>query len=103
MPLRHQMRGVVPMAKNILRTGKKVRPKTAVKGKRYRCAKCRKRSPKPVKTPAPWYCPKCLPAEPDSLSWRQDSDLAVKRGNTARSESCRHELPSKPERVREGE
>ena len=22
--------------------------------------KCRKRSPKPVKTPAPWYCPNCL-------------------------------------------
>jgi len=48
------------MAKNILRTGKKVRPKTAIKGKRYRCAKCRRRSPKPVKTPAPWYCPNCL-------------------------------------------
>ena len=28
----------------------------AVKGKRYLCARCRKRSPKPVKTPAPWYC-----------------------------------------------
>jgi ribosomal protein L37AE/L43A len=42
------------------RTGKKTRPKTAVKGKRYLCAKCRKRSPKPVKTPAPWYCPSCL-------------------------------------------
>jgi len=49
----------LPMAK-ILRTGKKVRPKTAVRGKRYRCAICRKRSPKPVHTPAPWYCPKCL-------------------------------------------
>ena len=48
------------MARNILRTGKQTRPKTAVKGKRYRCAKCRKRSPKPVKTPAPWYCPNCL-------------------------------------------
>jgi hypothetical protein len=47
------------MAKNILRTGKRIRPKTAVKGKRYRCARCRKRSPRPVKTPAPWYCPKC--------------------------------------------
>ena len=47
------------MAKNILRTGKRIRPKTAVKGKRYRCARCRKRSPKPVKTPAPWYCPNC--------------------------------------------
>ena len=43
-----------------LRTGKKTRPKTAVKGKRYLCAGCRKRSPKPVKTPAPWYCPTCL-------------------------------------------
>jgi ribosomal protein L37AE/L43A len=47
------------MARNILRTGKQARQKTAVKGKRYRCAKCRKRSPKPVKTPAPWYCPNC--------------------------------------------
>jgi hypothetical protein len=49
----------VPM-KSFPRSGKKVRPKTAVKGKRYHCATCRKRSPKPVKTPAPWYCPKCL-------------------------------------------
>ena len=48
------------MAKNILRTGKRIRPKTAVKGKRDHCALCRKRSPKPVKTPAPWYCPICL-------------------------------------------
>jgi hypothetical protein len=40
-----------------------VRPKTAVKGKRFRCAKCRKRSPKPVKTPAPWYCDNCLKQE----------------------------------------
>ncbi|MEN6498024.1 MAG: hypothetical protein ABFD16_27305 [Thermoguttaceae bacterium] len=47
------------MAKSIPKTGKKTRPKTAVKGKRYLCAKCRKRSPKPVKTPAPWYCPNC--------------------------------------------
>ena len=39
------------MAKNFPRTGKKVRPKTAVKGKRFRCAKCRKRSPKPVRLP----------------------------------------------------
>ena len=51
------------MAKNFPRTGKKVRPKTAVKGKRFLCAKCRKRSPKPVKTPAPWYCPNCLKEE----------------------------------------
>jgi len=48
------------MAKNIPKTGKKSRPKTAVKGKRFLCAKCRKRSPRPVKTPAPWYCPACL-------------------------------------------
>jgi ribosomal protein L37AE/L43A len=48
------------LQKNIPSTGKRLRPKTAVKGKRYLCAKCRKRSPKPVKTPAPWYCPKCL-------------------------------------------
>ena len=51
------------MARNILRTGKKARPKTAVKGKRFRCAGCRRRNPKPVKTPAPWYCPDCLKQE----------------------------------------
>ena len=44
----------------IHRSGKQNRPKTAIKGKRYLCGKCRKRSPKPVKTPAPWYCPRCL-------------------------------------------
>lgn len=48
------------MPKSVPKTGKQHRPKTAVKGKRYLCAVCRKRSPKPVKTPAPWYCPKCL-------------------------------------------
>jgi hypothetical protein len=48
------------MSKNIPKTGKKTRPKTAVKGKRFHCAKCRKRSPRPVKMPAPWYCPACL-------------------------------------------
>ena len=53
------------MAKNFPRTGKKTRPKTAVKGKRFFCAKCRKRSPKPVKTPAPWYCPNCLSRDVD--------------------------------------
>jgi hypothetical protein len=51
------------MAKNFPRTGKKVRPKTAVKSKRFSCAKCRRRSPKPVKTPTPWYCPDCLKQE----------------------------------------
>ena len=49
----------VAMGRIILRTGKKVRPKTAVKGKRYLCAQCRKRSPKPVMAPAPWYCLNC--------------------------------------------
>lgn len=48
------------MGKHLFKSGKQTRPKTAAKGKRYRCAKCRKRSPKPVKTPAPWYCPRCL-------------------------------------------
>jgi ribosomal protein L37AE/L43A len=48
------------MERNRLRTGKQRRPKTAIKGQRYRCAKCRKRSPQPVKTPVPWYCEKCL-------------------------------------------
>jgi adenosine/AMP kinase len=43
-----------------LRTSKETRPKTTVKGKRYLCAVCRRRSPKPVKTPAPWHCPICL-------------------------------------------
>ena len=47
------------MTRNILRTGKKTSPKTAVTGHLYRGAKCRVRSPKPVKTPAPWYCPNC--------------------------------------------
>jgi ribosomal protein L37AE/L43A len=48
------------MGRIISKTGKQVRPKNALKGKRFRCAKCRKRSPKPVKTSAPWYCPNCL-------------------------------------------
>lgn len=50
------------MARKELKTGKKVRPRTAVRGKRYRCAVCRKRSPTAVTTPAPWYCPKCSAA-----------------------------------------
>jgi len=51
------------MVKNFPRTGKKVRPKTAVKGKRFLCAMCRMRSPKPVKISAPWFCPNCLEQE----------------------------------------
>jgi hypothetical protein len=54
------------MASKNLRTGKQTRPKTALKGKRYRCARCRKRSPKPVKTAAPWYCANCLRAKDNS-------------------------------------
>jgi hypothetical protein len=48
------------MGRSIPKSGKKVRPKTAFKGKRLRCAKCRKRSPRPIKEPAPWYCPRCI-------------------------------------------
>ncbi|QDV34593.1 hypothetical protein [Tautonia plasticadhaerens] len=48
------------MPRSVPKSGKRNRPKTVYKGKRYLCAICRKRSPKPVKTPAPWYCPKCL-------------------------------------------
>ncbi|MGL4551657.1 MAG: hypothetical protein ACRC33_10750 [Gemmataceae bacterium] len=47
------------MARNTPESGKRTRPKTAVRGKRYRCAVCRKRSPRPVTTPAPWICPGC--------------------------------------------
>jgi hypothetical protein len=54
------------MSRNYPKTGKQDRPKTAVKGKRYRCAECRKRSPKPVKTLAPWYCPNCLAEKEES-------------------------------------
>jgi hypothetical protein len=45
------------MGGKILKTGKQVRPKTAPRGKRYKCAVCHKRSPTPVVGPAPWYCP----------------------------------------------
>jgi hypothetical protein len=50
------------MGEKRLRTGKQTRPKTAAKGKRYLCAICRKRSPRKVLEPAPWYCPGCLKA-----------------------------------------
>jgi len=53
------MRTEAVMAEKVLKTGKKMRPKSAIKGKRFRCAMCHRRSPKPVKTPAPWYCPSC--------------------------------------------
>lgn len=49
------------MGEKVDRSGKRVRPKTAARGKRYLCARCRKRSPRPVLAPAPWYCPKCAP------------------------------------------
>ncbi len=45
------------MAEIIPRAGKKTRPKTAIKVKRSRCAKCHRRSPKPIMTLALWYCP----------------------------------------------
>jgi hypothetical protein len=50
----------MPSGRTFRQTGKQARPKTAFKGKRYRCAKCRKRSSKPIKAPAPWYCAACL-------------------------------------------
>ena len=75
------------MAKNIFRTGKKTRPKTTVKGKRYRCAKCRKRSPKPVKTPAPWYCPNCSQQDiTANLASRASSEGNKQRPNPGEEE-----------------
>ncbi len=62
------------MSKCIPQSGKRNRPKTTVKGKRYRCASCHKRSPKPVKTPAPWSCPKCLEARAASLAEAVEPD-----------------------------
>ena len=59
------------MAKNIPRSGKQVRPKTAVKGKRFLCSRCRKRSPRRVTTPAPWYCPKCLKETDAPATWAE--------------------------------
>jgi len=41
-------------------SGERLCWRSTARGKRYLCAKCRKRSPRPVKTPAPWYCPRCL-------------------------------------------
>ena len=66
------------MPKNIPRTGKRDRPKTSVKGKRYLCAKCRKRSPKPVKHSAPWYCPRCLTAMTEYETLRSNVTAAAR-------------------------
>lgn len=41
------------------RTGKRVRPKTAPKGNRLLCSRCRTRSPTAVTTLAPRCCPHC--------------------------------------------
>ena len=68
--------------KNVPRSGKKTRPKTAVKGKRFLLRKCRKRSPKPVKTPAPWYCPDCL-RENDALT------RGIQAGSRDDEQDCR--------------
>jgi hypothetical protein len=62
------MRAVVPMATNFPLSGKQGRLKTAAKGNRYHCAMYRKRSPKPVKTPAPWYSTNCLKEKETSIS-----------------------------------
>jgi hypothetical protein len=82
------------MSKNEPKTGKKNRPKTAAKGKRYLCAKCRKRSPRPVLTPAPWYCPECRKAIScgargvEDMSQEQDIDwAAVKAASQAYARS----------------
>jgi hypothetical protein len=56
------------MARISNRDGKQTRPKTTIRGKRFLCARCRKRSPKPVKTPAPWYCPRCLARDAEKPS-----------------------------------
>lgn len=58
------------MDRHVNRTGKKTRPRTAVRGKRYLCAICHQRSPRAVTAPAPWYCPKC---RPQTLSEAEDS------------------------------
>lgn len=66
------------MAKHELRTGKRVRPKTALRGKRFRCASCRKRSPRPVLTPAPWYCPQCLRQKESAAADSTASGLVIR-------------------------
>jgi late competence protein required for DNA uptake (superfamily II DNA/RNA helicase) len=68
------------MGRIIHKTGKQIRPKTAIKGKRYHCARCRKRSPRPVKTSAPWYCPNCLKA--------LEEERAASRSGQSKSEAA---------------
>ena len=47
------------MVKNIPKTGKNL-PENRRERQTLPLRKCRKRSPRPVKTSAPWYCPSCL-------------------------------------------
>jgi len=67
------------MARNILRTGKQTRPKTAVKGKRYRCAKvpqaqpeaCQGRPELAASTPSPdptQTAPAPAPTDPEAAA-----------------------------------
>jgi hypothetical protein len=53
-----QRRAEAAMGEKRDTSGKRVRPKAAPRGKRYLCAKCRKRSPVSVATPTPRYCPR---------------------------------------------
>ena len=84
------------MAKNIPRSGKQVRPKTAVKGKRFLCARCRKRSPRRVTTPAPWYSPNCLKETDAPAHGLKASNRDVVRGGTALHEVDQGELGEHP-------
>ena len=45
------------MARNILRTGKKMRPKTAVKGKRFRLRQVPQEKPETCQDPRPLVLP----------------------------------------------
>lgn len=45
------------MARSILRTGKQKRAKTAIKDKRFRCAKCRKTEPETCQVPGSLVLP----------------------------------------------
>jgi len=68
------------MDRQVNRTGKQTRPRTAVRGKRYLCAICHQRSPRAVTTPAPWYCPKCRPQTLSDIDdWRVPGDPSENR------------------------